>query len=138
MQKVISGLAPVVGGLFFVLALAGCQTTKDAIGTGRLVLSAPVADYLEDYLDDHNPVAFAVTTDGQCATIRYCPTLVGSCLNEDINFFAIKGCESHCKKSCKVLALERRIVWDGPVAGLPENVRRPNDPAATPLGRPFV
>ena len=121
------GLFRLAGGLLFVLLLAGCQTTSEYEGKGRLALSPRLTQFFQKYLDLPNGMAFAASVDGLCGNYRYCPTPVGSCLNEDVRYFAVRACERVCNRTCKVLAVRKRIVWDGPVIGLPKSVVRPQD-----------
>ena len=126
-------LRRLAGTVVVVLILAGCQTANEGAGSGQLVLSSRTASILEKYLDERRPAALAVTLDGQCGSYRYCPAVVGPCMEENSRYFAIEACESRCNRTCKVLVLGRRVVWDGPVAGLPEELQRPLDPGAIPL-----
>ena len=121
------------GSFLLSLALLGCQTPSDNVGSGQLILPSGMTAYVQEYLDEHNPAAFAVSQDGRCGRYRYCPTPVGLCLQEDTRYFAVKACESLCKRTCKVLLDERRVVWNGTVVGLPGEVRRPQDKAVAPL-----
>ncbi len=132
-----SVLRRLAGVLLFTLILAGCQTVNEGAGSGQLILSSGMTRYVQKYLDERRPGALAVTLDGQCSSYRYCPALVGSCLYENTGYLANQACESHCNRTCKVLLLDRRVVWNGPIVGLPEEVQRPQDRAEMTRSRPI-
>lgn len=104
--------ARLAGALSLVLLLAGCQTTNYA-GTGPLRLSQRATDFLQKYLSLHNGAAFAISEDGRYYTYRYCPQ--ASCVEGDHQYFAVQNCESNSKRTCKILAVGRKVVWQGPV-----------------------
>ncbi len=122
-MRLVRGAVPFMA-IAMVVVLSGCQTNNYA-GSGPLSLSPRASDSLEKYLGKHNKGAFAISEDGLCTYYLYCPA--SSCLDRDEKYFAVQGCKSACKRTCGLLADGQRVIWNGPVKGLPEKVKRPQD-----------
>lgn len=98
-----------------LMALTACQTSNKYVGTGPLWVSPGVANFFEEYKGKFNPEYFAISTDGRCAYRMY---YQGASYAAVTPYRTVQGCESYCKRSCKILARRKEVVWDGPVQGL--------------------
>lgn len=97
-----------------VVFLSGCQTTNYA-GSGPLKLGPNTSAYFQEYMDDPQKAAFAVTPDGRCAVFYHCPQVAGACVQSDVQYYVLRSCKDRCNRDCKSLALRSTIVWQGPV-----------------------
>ena len=104
----------ILGFVFVVLAVAGCQTVSSNYGSGPIYLSDLVKGRLQGYLANPNGTYFAVSTDGEqygysgCEGGRY-----GGC-SETSGSNAIRVCQNRSDGvPCKVYASGDKIVWQG-------------------------
>ncbi len=105
--------------LLILLAVGGCQTTGNDIGSGSLDLSPRVATAVEGYFRLERPAAMAITTDGSHAARFFC--LTDECEQNMTDPRAIDGALKNCRKNagdrtCLVYAIGRNVVWKGAVA----------------------
>lgn len=112
--------------IILTIIVGGCKTDAEYAGNGPLTLNTSTSDFLNKYLNDIGGITFAVSTNGRCSSYRVCRS-GGTCREGDERYFAIQGCESLCKTTCKLLAVYRSIVWNGPVSGLPKAMQRSQD-----------
>ncbi len=122
MYQVTSGIVRLAAAVLLVAMVSGCQTANYA-GSGPLTLSPASTAHLQKYLNEQNGAAFAVTEDGRYSMYRYCPQ--ASCVSGDEQYFTVQRCESNAKRTCKIIAVDRRIIWEGPVTDANGNLLNP-------------
>ncbi|HAA91266.1 MAG TPA: hypothetical protein DCS82_01305 [Rhodospirillaceae bacterium] len=111
----------------FITATLGSTAFGGEVGKGPITLSNKVKRYLERYLDEGEPGAFAITADGKYALYMFCPGAF--CSDEAyIKQDTVDNCETKAEKRgitapCRILAVGDEIVWDGPVKNLPRSLR---------------
>ena len=121
MIQLTSGTVRLAAAVTLVAVLSGCQTNY--AGSGPLMLSPASTYNLQKYLSKQNGEAFAITEDGRFPVYAVCPQ--ASCLELDYQYRAIQRCESEAKRTCKILAVGRRIIWEGPVTDAKGNLLNP-------------
>ena len=95
----------------------GRISLKPDVGSGPLTLAVPVEQKFQRYNDLAEPLAFAVSIDGLRASGSFCQT-PGTCQNIDGPGLALERCHATGGPKdlpCKILAIGRNIVWEGPV-----------------------
>mgnify|MGYP005646070565 CR=1 FL=1 len=100
------------------LALAACQTTDSRIGKGPITLSSSATSMFENYKLKESPNYFVVANDGLNAAYSSCPPMGVDCVIEGPEN-VLFGCSERAKTrgtECSVFAVERKIVWKGPVS----------------------
>lgn len=101
------------------------------IGSGPIVLSKTAKIFLEQYLDKPEPIVFVVSNNGRYAYYYHCPEAFCEDLG-DYQTSAIAECEEGIAKrgikaTCRVFAIEDKIVWKGPVKNLPGSISGNNE-----------
>lgn len=102
-----------------LIALAGCQTISDEVGTGPVKLSPGVAHALEEYLVDNRSIGMAVSEDGQNLSWYYCdhPTAIGCLMS---NAKIIWKCEQRSGGvPCRMFAKYTKLTWQNPGSFMP-------------------
>jgi hypothetical protein len=100
----------------------GRISLKPDVGSGPLTLAPAVEQKFQKYNDLAEPLAFAVSLDGQRASGSFCQS-PGTCQDIDGPGLALERCQVSGGPQdlpCKLFAIGRDIVWDGPVT-LSEN-----------------
>ena len=97
--------------------VAGCKTVGGVKGSGPLTVAPNVAAGFETYKTKAKPLTFAVSTDGQDYSYYFCPGT--PCDSSHATPEAIASCQGRSGGvPCKIFAIGREVVWDGPVKGL--------------------
>lgn len=94
----------------FVTTACQMQTLR---GAGPITISPNVQVAFQKYLDYQSPTVFLVSADGSYSYMTYCP--YSSCATDITYTRALHLCEENSRKSCKVFAEGKNIVWEGPV-----------------------
>ncbi len=121
-----NGLGPFMGICLASLLLAGCQTVKEVaqqvkpadpfVGSGELGITPGVHTALKGFLKMRSAAYFAVSVDGARSGWSRCDAGPDQCQGDvSPKFQAIKFCEKQAKKTCRIFARGKVIVWDGPV-----------------------
>lgn len=97
-----------------LLAAAGC--VRQNAGSGPITVSADVAEGYRKYLTRYNAGRFYVSEDGQCYLFTHCPS--GMCRLDQTEASTIRECSEDCGSPCKLLAVNKTVVWLGPVTGI--------------------
>ncbi|OFX07708.1 MAG: hypothetical protein A2516_06055 [Alphaproteobacteria bacterium RIFOXYD12_FULL_60_8] len=106
-----------------LLLLAACAGEPYA-GVGPLQITPQVAAGYARYLKELHPLAFAVSEDGAYYDYIHCPYSL--CAGGEARQ-ARQRCEMQSRGlPCRVYALGRLVVWDGPVTvrSIPDKVFR--------------
>ncbi|MBL4748473.1 MAG: hypothetical protein JKY17_06840 [Magnetovibrio sp.] len=95
----------------------GRISLKSDIGSGPITLSVAVEQKFQTYSSLTEPLAFAVSTDGQRASGSFCQR-PGTCQDIDGPGLALQQCHATGGPKdhpCKLFAIGQDIVWDGTV-----------------------
>ena len=96
--------------LILVLLISGCLNLADQYyGSGPIELSPRTRALYNKYLTRGEPIAFAVTLDGQRGYYRYCADV--QCLPDNGARKAVDGCEETYGRACKLYAHGKKVVW---------------------------
>lgn len=111
--------------LFFAAVLAACQSTtssSDLAGKGKLVISAPLAAFIEKANAEDRIVfdqQLAVDVKSRYVSESYCehpaPAVCYPPKYDSAAAAAVARCEQDGKFQCALYSSFRRVVWDGPV-----------------------
>jgi len=118
----------------------GRISLKPDVGSGPLTLSTPVEQKFQRYNDLAEPLAFAVSINGQRASGSFCQT-PGTCQDIDGPGLALERCHATGGPKdlpCKILAIGRNIVWEGPVKLSEDQPTSTLTPLQTPSPSPSV
>lgn len=97
--------------------LAGCMVHSQA-GQGPVTLS-PMAEALyARYLAEREPLAFAVTADGEGASYSYCREPFGCRSTERMD--AVQLCQKNFGRRCYLYDYMGEVVWREDLPPLPE------------------
>jgi hypothetical protein len=104
--------------LLLPMLLLGCQTTRDDIGQGPIELSGGSTTRLHDFLDHDCPIVLVASPDGSRTTRAVGSSLYCGYYDEESWVKrALENCTKWSKSgACKVFALGRDIVWNGPIS----------------------
>lgn len=90
---------------------------KSDVGTGPINLSVAAEQKFQKYLGLDEPLAFAISSDGQRSSGSFCQQ-PGTCEDIDGPGLALARCHATGgpkDSPCKIFAIEKDIVWDGAV-----------------------
>lgn len=105
-----------VGFIFALLALLGCKTSEDVIGSGPLVVSDRITKfYRQEYLKKPGPWSFVISRDGSTANYVYCAEGIGGCQGSTLLFHVLHRCEERAGQPCYLFDEYGHVVWKGPV-----------------------
>lgn len=114
MKKTAGNAALLIFAFLGAALLASCLTDEQQFsGHGPLVLSPNVGKALAWHELLASGYLF-VSADGEDFAMDYCGR--GDCGNADLNILAIlQQCRDKAKSDCKLLAMDGRVVWRGPL-----------------------
>lgn len=106
------------GVLLISAVLLGCAAPGGVKGTGPLHLTPYVAEGFARYLGEQGPHNFAVSEDGEAYFYVYCGYT--ACSRSLGTSYTIGRCQQRSGGvPCRIFAMDREVVWDGKVTGLP-------------------
>lgn len=103
--------------LIAAVLAAGCKTAGGIKGDGPIRVSSNVANGFAEYKTKAKPLTFAVSVDGREYSYYYCTGT--PCTSSHATPETIADCQGRSGGvPCKVFAIGREVVWNGPVTGL--------------------
>jgi len=112
----------------------GRISLKSDVGTGPIHLAVTVEEKFQKYLGLDEPLAFAVSTDGQRSSGSFCQQS-GTCEDVDGPGLALERCHATGgpkASPCKIFAIGKDIVWNGAVTlAEPKLSQPPTQPKAS-------
>lgn len=97
--------------------LSGCLV-KSQVGQGPITLSPRVEALYQRYLAEDEPMAFAVTADGQRGGYSYCSDRYG-CRGTE-RTLAVRSCQRTTDKPCYIYDHMGEVIWRKDLPPLPE------------------
>lgn len=132
MDRTLSRFTAAIAILLSVLA---CQTTGSpedgtAPGSGPVVMTATTFKAFQEYMDDFNPIVFALSKSGTTSYALTCYS--AGCAVGDNRKLALILCEARSNgEPCAIFAERRNVVWQNPGTFEPEDKTLPVVPQHT-------